>query len=387
MYRRIVAIMLSIMLFPSFAYGADLTTCTIESMFETVWHSKRYVNSIIIPTFRGQALLDEYRDARIEAGRETLERERLEAEKKAAEEAARREAEEKRKAEEAAKKKAVKEAKRKQREKEEAEKKQLEELRQGLTADDMWVVDEPGYVKAMTEKANLYLNVEISGCYDGTRYLGTDTGWFILVDCDYCRIMWFRFVDGAWKLVGGQNCSVGCRGIEAAQRGVYSGSATRSCTFKGIMKVLPTRYQEMDGMLGGLCFVPCNGRMDGQGNYVTHMNENSSCYCQKIHSMCGRCDPNDAILPTDSTWFDYVPFLDSRFTSLGCVCVRDDTAMWNFENIPDLTNIVIFDRWNPTPGLGGADSRVYAAGYSDAFDLYHGDSNIPALSLYDQLIV
>lgn len=267
----------------------------------------------------------------------------------------------------------------------------MEHLGKTPVQSDTWVVSEPGYVKAMTEKANRYYGVTVNGCYDGTRTLSSDNEWFVMVDCDWCRIMWFRNTGSGWKLAVGQDCSVGCRGIEISQRGVTDPrtcNSVRSVTFKGVMHVLPGRYAELMGMSHGVCYVPCSDRRDESGNYYSHTHaelSNWSATCQKMHNLCGRPDPSDAVLPDDSTWGDYVPFEQSRFTSHGCICLRDDTAKWNFETLPDETDIIIFDRWNPTPGLGGADSRVYGAGYSDAFDQYapSRSEEMPPRPVYD----
>lgn len=218
-------------------------------------------------------------------------------------------------------------------------------IESGLTESDSWFFEDPNYVNAMVEKANKYYGAAVHGTAHGDYVLSTDNDWFIMVDTDYCRIMYFKNEDGAWKPVGGQNCSVGCRGIEGVQRAGQNreigewGSvhhAVRSFTFKGVYKI-DHRHEPFNhnGMKGGICYVPC-----GDG-------------CQRIHGMVDRPDPNDAILPTDETWNNNVDYFNSRFTSLGCVCVRDSTAEWDWNNIPVGTNVVIFDRWNLEPGITG----------------------------------
>ncbi len=242
-----------------------------------------------------------------------------------------------------------------------------EELRlaAGLTESDSWFFDEQNYVDAMVAKANKYYGTDVSSSITGARHLSKDNNWFVMVDADYCRIMYFENVDGAWTPVTGQSCEVGCRGIEASQRSDIKWwadkGAVRSCTFKGVFQVDHKHDLDTYGMHGGLCYV-----------------KSSPDDCQRIHGLCQLKDPSEVTIPTDETWNDNIDYLNSSFASLGCVCVRDATAEWGWNNIPVGTDIVIFDRWNPTPGLGGANQALYNSGNQDGFEMWTGDSsNIP----------
>ena len=232
----------------------------------------------------------------------------------------------------------------------------------GLTESDSWFFEDQNYVEAMIEKANKYYGTDVNSSISGARHLSEDNKWFIMVDTDYCRVMYFENIDGEWAPVTGQSCEVGCRGIEASQRSHIKWwgdqGAVRSCTFKGVFQVDHKHDLETYGMLGGLCYVKA-----------------SPDSCQRIHGLCQLKDPSDVTVPSDENWNDYIDYMDSSFGSSGCVCVRNDTAEWGWNNIPVGTDIVIFDRWNPTPGLGGANQALYNSGNQDGFEMWTGDKN------------
>lgn len=193
-----------------------------------------------------------------------------------------------------------------------------------------WLGDEPEYISHMKEKMNHY---------------GSNTDYGCMIDCDNCRLTIFHKENGQWKVIAGWNTFQGVNkswtdyescGVENSEKHNWSGPRSRS--FRGAFEVVG-RWPDSNN-LGfnnyAVCYVECN---HGAGAYGADD-------CQRFE-FTGYGDPDT----TDKSLC---------YKTTGCCGLSEEHATWIYNNIPDGTKVVVFDKYNPMPS--GTEAEPSASG-------------------------
>ena len=156
-------------------------------------------------------------------------------------------------------------------------------------------------------------------------YYGSKTNYGCVIDADLCRLVIFKKNENnEWEFEKGWNAILGVTGPgHGGPAEMNNWQGPRSKTIKGAWRVVGKKK---------------HGTIDGKQNYITcfvpynHFTANH--HCQGIHGYQKDADKLE---------------VKDRFLVEGCTCISIDRAIWVYNNVPDDSTVIVFDKYNPMP--------------------------------------